>query len=61
MAYDGYRIQKFFLNIKGITHTEPADPLFEVNLAHAVSVNLTNNSTWIKQPFALGSVIFVPV
>lgn len=38
----------------GITHSESADPGFEVNLAHAVSTNgLFGN--WMKEPFALGA------
>lgn len=36
----------------GITHTEPADPEFETNSAHATSSRLTN---FTGQPFAYGS------
>jgi len=49
-------------HLYGITHTEPADPEFEVNLAHVVSVNLTASINasygdgWTKQPFGLGSI-----
>ncbi|KAH3732334.1 family 43 glycosylhydrolase [Pelomyxa schiedti] len=39
----------------GITHTESADPEMEVNFAHATSNDLT--SGWLKQPFALGSIL----
>ena len=35
----------------GITHAEPADPLHEVDLAHAVAPSL--HGPWAKQPFAL--------
>jgi arabinan endo-1,5-alpha-L-arabinosidase len=35
----------------GITHAEPADPLHEVDLAHAVAPSL--HGPWVKQPFAL--------
>eukprot|EP01113_Clastostelium_recurvatum_P041152 TRINITY_DN6494_c0_g1_i1.p1 TRINITY_DN6494_c0_g1~~TRINITY_DN6494_c0_g1_i1.p1 ORF type:complete len:556 (-),score=95.70 TRINITY_DN6494_c0_g1_i1:22-1689(-) len=49
----------------GITHSDPAAPLYEVNFAHAISPNLTSLSGssggggggWTKQPFATGSVL----
>lgn len=41
----------------GITHTEPQDPIFEVNLAHATlaSKSISPSSAFAKQPFALGT------
>jgi beta-fructofuranosidase len=41
-----------FWHLFGITHEEPANPLEEKNLAHAVAGNLLQNP-WEKRPFAL--------
>ncbi|MDP2439144.1 MAG: hypothetical protein Q8P67_25635 [archaeon] len=47
-------------HIIGITHTDPADPSEEVNLAHAVSAagNVSAAGEWVdaKRPFAMGAV-----
>lgn len=48
---------QFCIFLTGITHTDPADPLFEVNLAHAHSKSLTSNSSWTKSGFAMGSIL----
>ncbi len=37
----------------GITHAEPAEPLDEKNLAHAIAPSLSG--PWTKQPFALSA------
>ena len=42
-------------HLYGITHTEPADPTFEVNFAHA-TLNGTLSAPFTKQPFALGTL-----
>lgn len=46
----------------GITHTDPADPSEEVNMAHAITTDhigdFSDAAAWLqgKQPFALGAV-----
>lgn len=42
----------------GITHTEPEDPIWEVNLAHSTwsSRSISTSANFTKAPFALGTV-----
>lgn len=42
-------------HVIGISHTEAADPLFEVNLAHATTATLSRAGAWRKMPFAMGN------
>ena len=45
-------------NIIGITHTNPADPSYEVNLAHSISnstILYNNSNLFSQQPFILGA------